>query len=273
MSAGIDQEGVQAIQTELKRMLRALNEIATGSRRRYFLAYGTALGVSRDGGLIPWDVDVDVWVPVEDYDELCRQLKALLPPDLQLLEPTDAGYEYLFARIAPRDVDHKLVHLDLFPLSGAPRTLVAQRLYALSVRLLCQSYLLRRIRLHEKRHYSATKRLLAQILMFSLRPVPDSVIRRGFMRIVAAQSGSKATLTNPCGAYGRREVFATHLFDDTTMVRSMGMTLPLAGGNDEILRQIYGEDLSPPPSSEQARQLLHITDYFVRPLRSHGWLT
>lgn len=46
------------------------NEFCKSNNIRYFLAFGTLLGAVRYHGFIPWDDDVDVLVPREDYNRL-----------------------------------------------------------------------------------------------------------------------------------------------------------------------------------------------------------
>lgn len=64
-------------------VLKKLDEICRAQNLKYFLFYGTLLGAVRHQGFIPWDDDVDVAMPREDYEKLLRYLfdhaRELLP--------------------------------------------------------------------------------------------------------------------------------------------------------------------------------------------------
>ena len=51
-------------------LLLYLDEVCLENNLTYFAADGTLLGLIRHQGFIPWDDDVDVWMPREDYEKL-----------------------------------------------------------------------------------------------------------------------------------------------------------------------------------------------------------
>ena len=51
-------------------ILKVFDAFCKENNIRYFFAYGTLLGAIRYKGFIPWDDDVDVLVPREDYDRM-----------------------------------------------------------------------------------------------------------------------------------------------------------------------------------------------------------
>ena len=52
--------------------LRELDRVCRAHGLRYALAYGTLIGAMRHKGFIPWDDDIDVYMPRSDYEELYR---------------------------------------------------------------------------------------------------------------------------------------------------------------------------------------------------------
>ncbi len=57
------------------KILNYIKKVCDDNNLSYFLAYGTLIGCIRHKGFIPWDDDIDIWVPVKDYDQLMTLLK------------------------------------------------------------------------------------------------------------------------------------------------------------------------------------------------------
>lgn len=67
---------VQLVDAE---MLRIFHEVCTEHSLKYWLDWGTLLGAVRHKGFIPWDDDLDVTMPREDYN----RAREILPKELE----------------------------------------------------------------------------------------------------------------------------------------------------------------------------------------------
>ena len=124
------------------RLLKILDEVCAEKGWRYWLDGGTLLVAVRHRGFIPWDDDVDIAMPREDYEAFCREAAPLLPPDAFLATAdTDPQYPHVhIAKIRDRCSTmieklplqrrvqyHQGIDLDVFPVDRVrkDRTLFA----------------------------------------------------------------------------------------------------------------------------------------------------
>ena len=66
-------------QEHLLQLFREIDEICKENNLRYVMAGGTAIGVVRNEGFIPWDDDVDIYMPRADWEKLVELSEAVLP--------------------------------------------------------------------------------------------------------------------------------------------------------------------------------------------------
>ena len=75
------------------RLLKIFDKICQDNNLRYWIDGGTLLGAVRHKGFIPWDDDVDVTMPLEDYQRFCNLPESAFPEDVFLqTENTDKDY-------------------------------------------------------------------------------------------------------------------------------------------------------------------------------------
>ena len=102
---------------------------------KYFLAFGTLLGAIRHKGFIPWDDDIDVWMPRDDYNKLMEIFQNSETGFYKLIRPTDKNSYHPFIKIIDNrtikienSVKYKNGYLgidvDIFPLDGQPTTVI-----------------------------------------------------------------------------------------------------------------------------------------------------
>lgn len=118
---------------ELK-MLKDLARICEDNDIRYYLSSGTLLGAVRHGGFIPWDDDVDIYMPLPDYKKFLKIGQKLLDKaygNAYFVQNyrTDKNYNEMWTQIRANNTTsmpicckkfdiHFGMCLDIFPIVG-----------------------------------------------------------------------------------------------------------------------------------------------------------
>lgn len=120
---------------ELK-MLKDLAKVCEENGIQYFLSSGTLLGAVRHGGFIPWDDDIDIFMPLPDYRKFLKIGQKLLDESygntyfVQNYR-TEKNYHEMWTQIRANNTTsmpvsckkydiHFGMCMDIFPLVGCP---------------------------------------------------------------------------------------------------------------------------------------------------------
>ena len=127
------------MQEKLTETFSEFHNFCVSNNLKYYMIGGTLLGAVRHKGFIPWDDDIDVAMPREDYEKL-GVLKDQLPTCLFLLEK---GYgketgTYAYKKIANTSTtlienvnEYRIqgVYIDIFPIDGAGNTKLTSKFF------------------------------------------------------------------------------------------------------------------------------------------------
>jgi len=130
----INTNDIESLRKTQLRLLDAFDLICKKYELKYWLDFGTLLGAVRDGKFIPWDDDIDVSMPMEDYKKFLKIAENELPVDIFLQTPkTDPSFKQCFTKL--RDCHstfienheeqgtdyHQGIFIDIFPSVKYPR--------------------------------------------------------------------------------------------------------------------------------------------------------
>lgn len=124
----------------LLEIFKDINEVCIKYNLCLMVCGGTALGSVRHQGFIPWDDDLDVMMPREDYDKLLKIFENELSWGYYLYAPnTRFSATNTFAKIMKKNTTlidlhnaqnkyKKGIYLDVFPIENTPNNLLVRKI-------------------------------------------------------------------------------------------------------------------------------------------------
>lgn len=272
-SARIHEDIVQ-VHGYLLEGLTLMRDAFEAASARYCLAYGTLLGAIRGSAMIPWDIDADAHLFVEDEGSALAELgRRVVGTRWELQTPDTPGYEYCFPRLAMRDVPHTVIRVDIFPLVAAPSTRWRRKLVYQAFRFLCKLHMLQKMDISQRTHYSARRVSLVRIGQATQRLVPSGLWNQLYRILLRrCQSLDSQWLLNPCGSYGDREFFPVEVFAGEREEQVNGVNFSVPEQAESYLSLVYGDYLSQPSEDARYEEIRFADEHYLRPLRRQGLL-
>ncbi|MGN0807258.1 MAG: phosphorylcholine transferase LicD [Candidatus Coproplasma sp.] len=128
-----DVERTKKVQEVILSIMKDLHKILTENNFVYYLDAGSVLGAIRHNGFIPWDDDLDIEMPRDQYEKFLKVAPQLLPDHLYLQYPgNEKQYHCMFAKIRlknslfeeeiNKDKDYpRGIYIDIFPIDNVKK--------------------------------------------------------------------------------------------------------------------------------------------------------
>ena len=88
------------VQSKILDIFLKVNEICERNNLTYYAIGGTCIGAVRHQGFIPWDDDLDIAVPIEEWDTFWAVMERELPDSYEIYNGNHIKhYRYVFNKI------------------------------------------------------------------------------------------------------------------------------------------------------------------------------
>ncbi|MFY9263636.1 MAG: LicD family protein [Actinomycetaceae bacterium] len=265
-ASGSDISSSDILKIELD-LLASFKDFCDQNGFRMWLAYGTLIGAVRHKGMIPWDDDIDVVMPNEDYFRMVDLLKeypdSRIAPDHRFVSPST---EPLSSTIFGKLIDTRTVTaeealdiagienvqgvwIDVLPLHGVHQNRFKQKFGFWVFQLLFLA--MRLASWKPRRARTWWGRLAHAVLRTPARAIGPEFFGRNAERFLRSWfprfSDSELLFSDS----DMSTVLRRSYFSSTTELEFEGQQYPVPGGYREFLTDQYGDYMTPLPPEER----------------------
>jgi lipopolysaccharide cholinephosphotransferase len=257
--------------------LKEFHKICLENNLRYYLLGGTMLGAVRHKGFIPWDDDIDVGMPRDDYERFRKIASKKLSAVYEIEQYNNSNthpYNYL-KMIDKRTllIQESLEHLnaesgvfiDIFPLDGVPENEIERKVHdiRIKIRKVFISYHYYSYDMINKSYWNRTgfveKYIKKNILFMFMKIVKIitkfidiQLIHKSLDKLLSKYKFDESEIVgNYLGAWGSREFMARKFFGNGKKIIFEDNEFIGVEDSDAYLKNLYGDYWELPPEGKR----------------------
>lgn len=253
----MNKEELRALQLKSLETLDCFIEFCNKNFLSYYLIGGCLIGAVRNGGFLPWDDDIDVFMPRSDYERLWRLWDS--SGRFKLLRTTGTVYtRSQFMTLCDtdttcvRELTENLhipqgITMDIIPLDGCPQSRLARKIQKCHA-LLYSLYVLDML----PKNHGKLSRLGAGILLKKSKKRKQRLWKKHQKQMTKYNIRECLYATELCsGIKYMNNEYPKEWFASSTPVKFEGRTVAAPIGYRRYLSAVFGDYMTPPPKSEQ----------------------
>lgn len=253
--------------TEVQKIIldifKEISKICEEHNITYFAIGGTCLGAVRHQGFIPWDDDLDIAIPIEEYECFVDVAKKNLPEHLVVFQPGDAKHFYSnFIKVMDtrtmmtedyaaswRD-SYGGVWVDIMPISGVPAETKPRKKFLAKVKWHLRSGF------KMKSTFKDQLTLAGKIAWVMYRPLywilPKEFHWKAWLRLLRRNPFSQSQYTGYVWSKNlHRLIFPTKWFVETVPLAFEDTVIRCPKEWDVFLTQMFGNYMELPPENKR----------------------
>lgn len=246
------------LQRKLFEMFSWLTSFINKNGLRYYVVGGTMLGAVRHEGFIPWDDDIDIGMPRNDYEKLLELLKE--PVDHYVIEsPKSDAKDFLYSFAKFYDMNTTMtehvrrkvvrgVYIDIFPLDGIGET------YEQSLKNYKKIDRMNMFLAMKVCKYRKERKWWKNFAIFLGRLIPSNVkkLTRKLDATCAKIDFDKSKYVGELmSTYRHKEIMPREIFGKPTLYKFEGITVYGPEKADEYLTKLYRDWRKLPPEDKR----------------------
>lgn len=245
----------------LKEELEYIDKICYEQNLKYFVYYGSLIGAVRHHGMIPWDDDIDIIMPRNDYEKFLEYFKSHDTGNYEIVSnDKNLSVPYFISRVSDRryhlefstSYQHEIgIFIDIYPFDGMGNHKITADIHGTFL------YFLRKFFLLKYQTYFPEGRRFKNFVLITLKRIMNirkkSLAGNIIKKFSKFYKYEKSNYVN-CSLWPDEYVTGNiprKWLEKTIRVKFENVDVNIPAEYDKILTKIYGNYMELPPESER----------------------